>query len=95
MKLRQGVLASNKLPAYGKPEQHRLQHWRISWEKKLYYDIVIRVNEKAKNLYRFVGIKHTIGDHVEVSSIIVVARYVEMGKQVKKKMKMLERNENK
>ncbi len=29
------VLASNKLPTYEKPEQHRLHHWRLSWEKKV------------------------------------------------------------
>jgi len=34
--LRQHVLASNKLPTYEKPEQHKLHHGRLSWEKKVF-----------------------------------------------------------
>ena len=30
------VLASSRQTTYGKPGQHKLHHWRLSWEKKYF-----------------------------------------------------------
>lgn len=59
--LRQGVLASNKLPTYGKPEQRRLHHGRFSWEKKYLMNCHHRREERGAEQRKEI-VEHTLTD---------------------------------